>query len=51
MSRARYAINEPVEMGEDNKDLFRRILTDVLDRYQFALPELASEAVPQKVNT
>lgn len=51
LSHGRYAINEPVEMGEDNKDLFRRILTDVLDRYQFALPELTSEAAPQKVNT
>lgn len=46
LSHGKYAINEPVEMVDDNKELFRRILDDVLDRYQFALPEL-SEAAPQ----
>ncbi len=40
LSHGRYAINEPVEMGEDNKELFEKILNDVLDRYQFALPDL-----------
>jgi hypothetical protein len=40
LSHGKYAINEPVEMVEDNKELFRRILDDVLQRYQFSLPEL-----------
>lgn len=44
LSHGKYAINEPVEMVDDNKVLFRRILNDVLDRFQFALPELVSEA-------
>ena len=43
LSHGKYAINEPVEMGDDNKDLFRRILNDVLVRYEFAIPKLAPE--------
>jgi hypothetical protein len=43
LSHGKYAINEPVEMGEDNKELFRKILDDVLKRYEFELPELAPE--------
>ena len=39
LSHGKYAINEPVEMVDDNKELFRRILDDVLDRFQFTLPE------------
>ena len=42
LSHGRYAINEPVEMVDDNKELFRRILNDVLERYRFELPELGS---------
>ena len=48
LSHGRYAINEPVEMGDDNKELFRRILEDVLKRFQFALPELVPKAPRQK---
>ncbi len=50
LSHGKYAINEPVEMGDDNKRLFGRILNDVLDRYQFALPELVAEPAPQGAN-
>ncbi|GMO36627.1 anticodon nuclease [Bradyrhizobium ottawaense] len=50
LSHGRYAINEPVEMVEDNKELFRRILNDVLARFQFALPELLPEGAPQKAD-
>ena len=50
LSHGKYAINEPVEMVDDNKELFRRILNDVLDRFQFALPELVPETTPQRVN-
>lgn len=50
LSHGKYAINEPVEMVDDNKELFRRILNDVLDRFQFALPELVPAAAPQGSN-
>ena len=50
LSHGKYAINEPVEMVDDNKELFRRILDDVLRRFQFALPELVPEAAPQRDN-
>jgi hypothetical protein len=40
LSHGEYAIFEPREMGDDNKQLFRQILEAFLARYQFALPEL-----------
>lgn len=40
LSHGRYAIHEPTEMGDDNKDLFRRILTDFITKFEFALPEI-----------
>ena len=46
LSHGKYAINEPVEMVDDNKELFRRIFYDVLDRFPFALPELVPESNP-----
>ena len=51
LSHGKYAINEPVEMVDDNKKLFRRILNDVLDRFQFALPELGPETTPHRKPT
>ena len=51
LSHGKYAINEPVEMVDDNKELFGRILNDVLDRYHFALPELVPESAPQRANS
>ena len=48
LSHGKYAIHEPVEMVDDNKKLFRRILKDVLDRFQFALPELVPQSNPQR---
>ena len=50
LSHGKYAINEPVEMGDDNKELFRRMLEDVLHRFPFALPELVPETTPQRAN-
>lgn len=41
LSHGKYAIHEPTEMGEDNKDLFRRILNDFVTKFQFALPSIA----------
>lgn len=38
LSHGKYAIHEPTVMGEDNKKLFRRILNEFVDRFQFELP-------------
>lgn len=38
LSHGAYAIHEPTEMGEDNKRLFRRILSEFITRFDFALP-------------
>ena len=48
LSHGAYAIHEPTEMGEDNKELFRRILRDFIERFEFALPGVvaAQPAVP-----
>ena len=43
LSHGKYAIHEPTEMGDDNKDLFRRILRDFVTTFQFALPEMAEK--------
>ncbi|KPY79904.1 putative anticodon nuclease [Pseudomonas amygdali pv. tabaci] len=40
LSHGKYAIHEPTEMGDDNKNLFRRILSDFIRTFQFALPDL-----------
>lgn len=42
LSHGKYAIHEPTEMGEDNKDLFRRILKDFISTFKFSLPDLSS---------
>lgn len=38
LSHGAYAIHEPTEMGDDNKELFRRILREFIARFDFALP-------------
>ena len=40
LSHGKYAIHEPTEMGDDNKDLFRRILRDFVAEFEFDLPEI-----------
>lgn len=40
LSHGKYSVYEPVEMGEDNKELFIRILQAFQDKYKFELPEL-----------
>ncbi len=42
LSHGKYAIAEPAEMGDDNKDLFRRILNDFVEEFKFELPEILS---------
>jgi wobble nucleotide-excising tRNase len=44
LSHGRYSLFDPAEMLEDNKELFRRILTAFLSKYQFDLPKLLNEA-------
>lgn len=46
LSHGKYAIHEPTEMGEDNKDLFRRILEDFIAAFQFDLPEILEARPP-----
>ncbi|MAW80705.1 MAG: anticodon nuclease [Parvularcula sp.] len=41
LSHGAYAIHEPTEMGEDNKELFRRILHEFITQFEFALPAVA----------
>ncbi|HRF41446.1 MAG TPA: AAA family ATPase, partial [Saprospiraceae bacterium] len=44
-SHGAYSIYNPVEMGDDNKELFKRVLRGFLDRHKFDLPELLNEKV------
>ena len=50
LSHGGYSVYEPREMGEDNKDLFRKILTDFLTRFQFEIPEILGRP-PAQANT
>jgi len=43
LSHGKYAIHEPTPMGEDNQDLFRKILRAFVTSFQFYLPEILSE--------
>ncbi|MBE7170142.1 MAG: anticodon nuclease [Williamsia sp.] len=43
LSHGRYSVYEPIDMSEDNKDLFKKILTTFLEKYQFELPVLLTE--------
>jgi len=42
-SHGKYSIFDPTEMGADTKDLFKRILTGFLAKYEFYFPEIFSE--------
>lgn len=46
LSHGAYAIHEPTEMGEDNKELFRRILREFVTRFEFHLPGAAPAPRP-----
>ncbi|MGC3980071.1 MAG: anticodon nuclease [Steroidobacteraceae bacterium] len=45
LSHGKYAIHEPTEMGEDNKELFRSLLGDFTTKFRFDLPDIL-EAPP-----
>ena len=40
LSHGKYSMYQPVVMNEDNKELFDRILTAFLGKYEFQLPEI-----------
>jgi len=40
LSHGKYSVFQPVEMGDDTKELFIRILDEFLKKYEFALPDL-----------
>lgn len=46
LSHGKYSLYEPVEMLEDNKQLFRNILTAFLSKHAFELPAVLNEAPP-----
>ncbi|WP_160012034.1 AAA family ATPase [Rhizobium sp. 18055] len=46
LSHGAYSIHEPTEMGEDNKELFRRILREFIGKFEFAVPELIPALAP-----
>ncbi|MDQ0640116.1 wobble nucleotide-excising tRNase [Pedobacter sp. W3I1] len=48
LSHGKYSIYEPVDMSEDNKELFKRILSAFLEKHQFELPELLQDNTVQK---
>ena len=45
LSHGQYSLYEPVEMLDDNKDLFRRILAVFLDKHGFDLPAILEESM------
>lgn len=45
LSHGGYSIFEPTTMGEDNQILFREILEEFIERFQFELPQILNEAV------
>lgn len=49
LSHGRYSLYEPVEMLEDNKQLFRDILSAFLDKHAFDLPALLNEQSPSAI--
>lgn len=46
LSHGKYSLYEPVEMVDDNKALFRDILSAFLGKHAFDLPALLNEAAP-----
>lgn len=44
-SHGKYSVFDPVEMGDDNKELFKKILKGFLDKYEFYFPEIFNENI------
>jgi len=47
LSHGKYSVYEPVEMGEDSKNLFKKIFEAFLNKYQFELPILTIKETTQ----
>lgn len=43
LSHGKYSIYQPVELADDNKELFTKILDDFLTKYEFDIPELTMD--------
>jgi wobble nucleotide-excising tRNase len=46
-SHGKYSIYDPVEMGADNKVLFKRIFSEFIDKYKFDFPKIFNEPTPE----
>jgi len=46
LSHGSYSLYEPLEMAEDNKNLFRGVLKAFLTRYEFDFPKIFNETLP-----
>ena len=44
-SHGKYSIFEPAEMGDDNKELFKKILDGFLNKYEFSFPQIFNEKI------
>jgi hypothetical protein len=43
LSHGKYSIYQPVEMNDDNKELFNRILNAFLEKFEFQLPQILAQ--------
>lgn len=50
LSHGKYSIYEPVDMGDDTKELFKRILDAFLEKYHFELPILVNQPAVAEEN-
>lgn len=48
-SHGKYSIFDPVEMGEDNKILFKRILRGFIEKYEFDFPQIFQEEAQEEI--
>lgn len=44
-SHGKYSIFDPVEMGDDNKELFKRIFNGFIEKYDFYFPQIFNEEI------
>lgn len=50
-SHGKYSIFDPVEMGDDNKTLFKRILNGFLEKYKFDFPNIFNDEIQTETTT
>lgn len=48
LSHGKYSVYDPVEMGDDTKELFKKIVNAFLEKYQFELPVMLIEEAAQQ---